>query len=131
MFWRVESKISSRYSISTLWFNLNTWVKHLDSTQILESRILTWIESWRVKYLTWTQVLDLMWLVYLSSIDCMHLTINSTIVHVVMTNERINEIFFKWSMFQKKTKWVDNILIFNIILNCICFFIHKWYTECS
>ncbi len=58
MSWWIESKISSRYSISILWLNLNTQVKHLDLTQILESRILTWIESWRVENSTWSRWLD-------------------------------------------------------------------------
>ena len=49
MSWRVGSGISNRYSISILWFDPNTWVEHLDSTRILESRILTRIGSWRVE----------------------------------------------------------------------------------
>ncbi len=64
MSWWVKSRISSQYLILIFWFNLNTWIKSSDSTQILELRILTWIKSWRVKYLTWTQVLDLTRSVY-------------------------------------------------------------------
>ncbi len=64
MSWRVELRILSWYSISILWLNLNTWVEHLDLTWILESRILTWIESWQVEYLTRTQVLNLTQSVY-------------------------------------------------------------------
>ncbi len=64
MSWRVKSEISNRYLISTLWLNLNTWVEHLDSTWILESRILTQIESWRVENSTRSQWLNSSWSVY-------------------------------------------------------------------
>ena len=64
MSWRVESKISSRYSISILWLNLNIQVEHLDLTQILELRILTWIESWWVENSTQSRWLDLTRSVY-------------------------------------------------------------------
>ncbi len=68
MSWRVESRISSRYLISILWLDLNTWVEHLDLTWILESRILTWIESWRVEYSTRRSQSRFHWLIDASAI---------------------------------------------------------------
>ena len=59
MSWRVKSSISSQYLISIFWLDLNTWVKNSDSTQILKSRILTQIESWRVENSTRPRWLNL------------------------------------------------------------------------
>jgi len=86
---------------------LNTWVEHLDSTQILESRILTWIESWQIKYSTQTQVLNLTRSVYKKLVIFLKVIKKIKIISLC----KLNEILSKENYFERSFL-IDTHLIF-------------------
>ncbi len=119
MSWRVKSKISNQYSISTLWLDLNTQTEHLDSTQILKSRILTWIKSWRVKNSTRSRWLDSMWSVYIWRDVWSRLLYYVTLIKLVrlflkLTHSTTSMMKFSLNMMMKKYY----IQLFSIARTC-------------